>query len=118
LKHLKSGGDDFVGKPFNFEVLQSKIHAHLRIRKLTQEINEQNRELHEQNVYLNHEHELIDYFFENALSQSFLDDRYINYHTSPMSAFNGDVILSERGPQGGLYFLFLQVEFYHMLIQR
>ena len=95
-KTLNAGGDDFVGKPFNFEVIQSKILAHLRIRKLTQQLVEQNQ-------YLTHEHELINYFFENALKQSFLDKRYINYHTTPLSAFNGDIILSERGPQGGLY---------------
>lgn len=97
-KTLDSGGDDFVGKPFNFDVIQSKITAHLRIRKLT-------RQLVEQNAYLTHETELINYFFDNALKHSFLDKRYINYHTSPLSAFNGDVILCERGPEGGLYLI-------------
>lgn len=93
---LNAGGDDFVGKPFNFDVIQSKISVHLRIRKLTQQ-------LADQNAYLKHEDQLINYFFDNALKQSFLDKRYINYQTSPLSAFNGDIILSERGPNGGLY---------------
>ena len=97
-KTLDAGGDDFVGKPFSFDVIQSKITAHLRIRKLTQQ-------LAEQNAYIKHENVLINHFFENALQQSFLDERYIKYLTSPMSAYNGDVILSERGPLGGLYMI-------------
>ena len=97
-KTLDAGGDDFVGKPFSFDVIQSKITAHLRIRKLTQQ-------LAEQNAYIKHENVLINHFFENALKQSFLDERYIRYLTSPLSAFNGDIILSERGPLGGLYLI-------------
>jgi len=95
---LSSGGDDYIGKPFDIGVLKSKINAHLRIREL-------NRKLKEKNDYLTREQELIEHFFERALSTSFLDKKYIRYHMSPMSAFNGDLFLAQRGPQGGLYLL-------------
>ena len=36
---LESGGDDYITKPFNIDILTSKINAHLRIRELTQQIN-------------------------------------------------------------------------------
>ena len=39
---LDSGGDDYIAKPFNVDVLESKINAHLRIRELTKEINYKN----------------------------------------------------------------------------
>ena len=39
---LASGGDDFITKPFNVEVLESKINVHLRIRELTQQLNSKN----------------------------------------------------------------------------
>jgi len=93
---LASGGDDFVSKPFDVEVLSSKINAHLRIRDLNIRLNERNQKLL-------HEQELIEHFFESALSQSFLDSRYVKYHMSSHSAFNGDLLLVEKGPKGGLF---------------
>lgn len=100
---LASGGDDFIGKPFNVEVLKSKVHAHLRIRELNQQINDKNKQLTCLNKHLTYEQELIEHFFENALQKSFLDKDIIKYHMSSMSTFNGDVLLTERSPQGGMY---------------
>jgi len=100
---LASGGDDFISKPFDIELLESKINAHLRIRELNKQINAKNAQLTGLNQNLLHEQELIEHFFESALKQSFLDEKIIKYHMSPMSAFNGDVLLVERGPQGGMY---------------
>jgi len=102
---LASGGDDFISKPFNIEVLESKINAHLRIRELTQQLTEKNELLISHNQHLVHEQKLIEHFFENALQQSFLDDNYIKYHMSSKSTFNGDVLLIKRGINGSMYIL-------------
>ncbi|HEC13948.1 MAG TPA: fused response regulator/phosphatase, partial [Acidiferrobacteraceae bacterium] len=102
-KSLACGGDDFIGKPFNAEVLASKINAHLRIRELNQQLNDKNKQLNRLNQHLTHEQELIRYFFENALQQSFLDEKFIKYHMSSMSTFDGDLLLVERGLHGGIY---------------
>lgn len=99
---LASGGDDFISKPFDVEVLESKINAHLRIRELSLKLNSKNEQLYRQNEYLTHEQNVIEYFFENALKHSYLDEKYIKYHMSPMSTFNGDVLMVERGVEGGL----------------
>jgi len=100
---LASGGDDFISKPFNVEVLESKINAHLRIRELNKQLCDKNDQLVQLNQNLIHEQELIEHFFESALQKSFLDEKIIKYHMSPMSTFNGDILLVERGPQGGFY---------------
>lgn len=102
---LAAGGDDFVSKPFNVEVLASKMNAHLRIRELNQQLNVKNNLLTDLNQHLTHEQELIEYFFENAIKQSFLDENIIKYHMSSMSAFNGDILLVERAPRGGFYLI-------------
>lgn len=102
---LESGGDDFISKPINVEILKSKMKAHLRIRELTQQISIKNEVLKEANYKLIHEKALIHHFFESALGQSFLDERVIKYHMSSMSAFNGDLLLVERAPNGGFYLL-------------
>ncbi len=100
---LASGGDDFITKPFNVDVLESKINAHLRIRELTQQLNVKNDLLSSFNQRLITEQELIEHFFESAVQQSFLDKNIIKYHMSSMSTFNGDLLLAERAPDGGLY---------------
>lgn len=100
---LSSGGDDFISKPFTSDVLESKINVHLRIRKLNQELNNKNSQLVKLNQRLVHEQDLIEHFFVNALQKSFLDKDIIKYHMSSASAFNGDLLLVERGPCGGMY---------------
>jgi len=102
---LESGGDDFLSKPFNFSVLSSKITAHLRIRELSKQLSAKNESLTQLNEHLINEQELIEHFFESSIKQSFLDANLIKYHMSSMSVFNGDVLLSERGPQGSLYMI-------------
>jgi len=100
---LESGGDDFVTKPFDPEVLKSKIHAHLRIRDLNRQLLDNNSKLSTMNQNLVHEQDLIEHFFNSALELSYLDEKYINYHMSSMSTFNGDVLFVSRSPKGGLY---------------
>lgn len=100
---LATGGDDFISKPFHVDVLNSKIIAHLRIRELNQQLNAKNNLLLGYNQQLENEQGLIEHFFEHAIQQSFLDDDIIKYHMSSMSTFNGDLLLTERGPEGGLY---------------
>lgn len=102
---LSSGGDDYLTKPFNVDVLESKIIAHLRIRELTLQLNKKNELLSSFNQRLITEQELVEHFFEKAIQQSFLDEKIIKYHMSSMSAFNGDLLLSERGPNGGIYLI-------------
>lgn len=100
---LASGGDDFIAKPFNVEILQSKINAHLRIRDLTKQLNTKNSMLTRFNQRLIHEQELVEHFFESTMQQSFLDESIIKYHMSSLAVFNGDIFLAQRSPGGSLY---------------
>lgn len=104
LSHaLTSGGDDFIGKPLNADILKSKINAHLRIRELNQQLNEKNVQLKLHNQNLINEQELIEHFFKSTLQRSFTNKESIKYHMSSMSTFNGDIFLVEQPPQGGIY---------------
>ena len=99
---LVAGGDDFVTKPINFEILISKINAHLRIRESSFKLAQANAQLTEYNQRLVRENDLVEHIFNNALKKSYFDDSFIQYHLSPMSAFNGDVLLSEKKPNGNV----------------
>lgn len=102
-KSLACGGDDFISKPLDREILMSKVEAHLRIRHLNQQLNEKNQQLLLHNQKLLREQELVKHFFDQALAHSFLDTDVIQFHMSSMSAFNGDLLLVERGPTEKFY---------------
>ena len=103
---IAAGGDDFISQPVRSELLESKIRAHLRIRELNQQLLNNNLELSRHNRRLREEADLIGHFFDKALQRNYEDPERIAVHTTPASAFNGDLTLIARGPVGQIYLLF------------
>ena len=101
-KAVEAGGDDFITKPVNFEILISKINAHIRIKEAHQKLAKANELLSAHNQRLTHENELVEHIFNNALSKSCLDERFVRYHLRSVSAFNGDILLAEKKPDGNV----------------
>jgi len=104
-KCLAIGGDDFLSKPINEQVLQAKIKAHTRIKDLNVQINAQNAELKKLHQHTLREHEIAKTVFDNAFSRSFLDCKNTRFYVSPATTFNGDILLTAHSPSGGLYTL-------------
>lgn len=104
-KCLSVGGDDFVAKPFNRVILSAKIKAHSRTRILSKDTYQQNLELtyHQNNI--EREHTIVEHIFKNVLTLDNELTQYIDFRTAPASNFNGDLLLIERSPNGGLYLL-------------
>lgn len=100
---LESGGDDFLSKPYNEAVLRAKIRAHLRIRELTQQISENNKELTLHNSRWEREKNIVSHIFNKALEHNLSDCSNLRSHIAPASTFNGDILLSAPSPSGGLY---------------
>ena len=63
-KCLSIGGDDFLSKPINEQVLQAKIKAHSRIKDLNEQLNEQNAKLTKMHQLTEHEHKIAKTVFE------------------------------------------------------
>lgn len=105
LACLEAGGDDFISKPFEAVVLEAKLRAHLRTRELSISLSEKNKALAYHSSRVDREHQIVEHIFQNSLTQNYLD--YPNLHTylSPMSMFNGDVLLAAPGPLGNMYIL-------------
>ncbi|MEJ2044283.1 MAG: fused response regulator/phosphatase [Reinekea sp.] len=96
---LGAGGDDFLPKPYNRIVLKAKISAFGRMRHMHGKLQEHNRQmLLEQRVAKT--------IFDNVAHSGCLDLENISYSLSPLSVFNGDTVLAERKPDGGMH-LFL-----------
>lgn len=104
-KCLNCGGDDFLIKPFNETVLKAKIKSHARIQDLNNQINKKNEALLYHQVLVQREHEIVEHVLNSALSENFYTSEIINYYLSPMSTFNGDVMLIAPSPSGGLYLM-------------
>jgi CheY-like chemotaxis protein len=104
-KCLACGGDDFLSKPFNEAILQAKIKSHARIQDLNNQVNKKNEALLYHQTLVQREHEIVEHVFNSALSENFYTSGIVNYYLSPMSTFNGDVMLIAPSPSGGLYLM-------------
>ena len=84
-KCLAVGGDDFIHKPFDKVILSAKIKAHARTRRLSQQSNEQRRQLEYHYNQIEREHEIVEHIFSNALAQQSEYPEICEYHLSPAS---------------------------------
>ncbi|MFQ3232056.1 MAG: CheY-like chemotaxis protein, partial [Reinekea sp.] len=96
---LEVGGDDFLSKPYNRVILKAKIMAFGRMRVMHEKLQAHNRQmLIEQQVAKT--------IFDNVAHSGCLTLDNIRFSLSPLSVFNGDTVLAERKPDGGIH-LFL-----------
>ncbi|MDX2507147.1 MAG: SpoIIE family protein phosphatase [Gammaproteobacteria bacterium] len=105
-KCVKVGGDDFLTKPYSRTILKAKIGALERVSQLYNTVYEQKRELevHQENEAK--EQEIARKVFDSILNPGCLSAENIQLHLSPLSLFNGDVVLAAVKPTGGLHILF------------
>ena len=103
---VEVGGDDFLTKPYNRIILKAKIDALERVSQLYNTVYEQKRELITHQEHESKEQEVARKVFDSILNPGCLTAENIQLHLSPMSLFNGDVVLAAVKPTGGLHVLF------------
>ncbi|MBV5309929.1 PP2C family protein-serine/threonine phosphatase [Chromatium okenii] len=105
MRCIQAGGDDFLSKPFSFMVLKARILAMERVRDLQRIIAAKQQTL---SALLEEEHE------EQALAERVLSRAVMNRNVAmdrlermqrPASVFNGDLVLTQHLPDGGLRLL-------------
>lgn len=100
---LEAGGDDFLTKPYSQIILKAKLQAMSRMRELHQTMQVQRDEiskLHKQMVADEYAAKAV---FDNIAHSRQIECDYIRHLLSPMSVFNGDVLLAALTPAGQLY---------------
>jgi len=102
---LRDGGDDFLTKPFNEDILIAKIKAHSRIKELNEEIFKKNSELSTFKNIIDAETEIAEHVFSTALKKNYLHSPHLHFYVSPASTFNGDLLLGAVGPTGSMYLM-------------
>ncbi len=95
---IEAGGDDFMVKPYDKFILQTKIHAMQRIASLNKEI---------QGMYsmIHREQEIAESVFINAIQGTNITNSNINSQIRPAGTFSGDMLLSAYSPSRDLFFL-------------
>ncbi|NNE64199.1 MAG: fused response regulator/phosphatase, partial [Gammaproteobacteria bacterium] len=95
---IEAGGDDFMVKPYDKFILQTKIRAMQRITALNKEIEGMYSMIHR-------EQEIAESVFINAIQGTNISNPNINATIRPAGTFSGDMLLSAYSPSRDLYFL-------------
>ncbi len=99
---LECGGDDFLSKPYSPTILQAKIATHGRQRELHKALRERNVSLEEYRAQTEYEQNIACRLYERIVQTDSLDSKCLRYSLSPMTIFNGDLVLASRHPSGAL----------------
>ena len=103
---VDAGGDDFLTKPFNRTILHAKIEAMERIRLLHATLRDQKVQLEQHQDQVRQELEVGRHLFGNiVLAGNLLDAPCLRHWTSPMSLFNGDLLVASYNPAGGIHIM-------------
>ncbi len=95
---IDAGGDDFIQRPFPFELLEGKIVALRRISELYQQVAELNQ-IRQSEV------EVAEQLFSGAIESANVGLETIRMHKQPATTFSGDVQLTAYRPNGDLNIL-------------
>ncbi len=95
---IEAGGDDFLVKPYDKLILQSKIRSMQRIAAL-------NREVQGMYSMIHREQEIAESVFINAIQSSNIVNPFIKQAVRPAGIFSGDMVLSAYSPSRDLFFL-------------
>lgn len=97
--------DAVILRPINFRLLMIKIRASLRLRHLYEIEIDQRKQLQHYSEMIDLEQEVASKIFNNVLKGHFLETEAVRAVISPMSLFNGDLVLVSRTPENHLHVL-------------
>ena len=97
-RSIEMGGDDFIRRPFSYEVLRAKIKAMQRISGLYREV---------QRLYVlrRHEEDVAEEIFSNAIEKDNITFDQIKLYKRAASIFSGDVQITAIRPNGDINIL-------------
>ena len=101
-KCVKVGGDDFLTKPYSRVILMAKAEAMTRMSLLYTTIKKQHDEIDLHNDRMLREQKVAKKIFSKVVHEGCLDLPNIKYMLSPLSIFNGDLLLAARTSSGGM----------------
>ena len=98
-------GDDFLAKPYNQVILDAKIRAMDRLRRLQDTVRRQRDLIAKHNEHLVNEQRVAKAVFDKVAHSGCLSAANIRYLQSPFALFNGDLLLAAFKPNGDMHVL-------------
>ena len=105
VRCVEAGGDDFLAKPYSRVILEAKIMAMDRLRRLHQETLKQRDLIARHNEHLLNEQRVAKAVFDKVAHSGSLNAGNIRYRQSPYALFNGDLLLAAIHPSGDMHVL-------------
>ncbi|MFG3451438.1 SpoIIE family protein phosphatase [Stutzerimonas stutzeri] len=105
VRCLEAGGDDFIAKPYNPIILEAKIQAMHRLRRLQATVLEQRDLIARRNQQLLDEQRAAKAIFDKVAHAGCLNAPNIRYRQSPRALFNGDLLLAAHAPASRMFVL-------------
>jgi len=102
---VKVGGDDFLTKPYSKIIIMAKVEALTRMSDLYATTKRQRDEIDIYNEQLLVEQKVAKKIYSRVVHEGCLDTPNLKYILSPLSVFNGDLLLAAHTPSGGLNIL-------------
>jgi len=100
---IDAGGDDFLVRPFDVEILQAKLASMHRIQGVHSRLEAQEQDLELHNARLNHEMQIGQHVLAKIMRKGIDDENVLRSWISPLGIFSGDLLLSARTPAGGMH---------------
>ena len=105
VKGLHSGGDDYLFKPVNFEILQSKIRTFQDRLSMSEKLLIRNQQLLDYQSRTEDETNTAREFIKHFTALDKIDDELVRFLLKPAENFSGDLIAVARTPDERLHIL-------------
>lgn len=99
---IKAGADDFLAKPFNEILFNTRLSTHLRNVLFSKESFQKNRDLIYFQSMIEREHRMAHQVLAHAMDRSEDDDSDVAVTRLAATSFNGDIALIKRRDDGAL----------------
>ncbi len=105
IEGLHAGGDDYLHKPVNFELLGAKLKSLHERKRLLSQLSRQNKELGEYKAYIEEDRNTAVRFMERLSALERITDPAVKFNLMQAADFGGDLIAASRAPNGCLYIM-------------
>jgi len=102
-KAIDAGGDDFLFKPYNIELIKAKIDAMSRIRATNVELQQHKATLEKHQNQQQRELKLAEHIFRKIVESGSTKINGVRKWVSSASIFCGDLLLCTKTPSGSIH---------------
>ena len=105
IKGLDVGGDDYITKPIEFNILGAKLKAVQRISDIQNKLSIAMSELQQYKKAEEREQEMAYELMESLFATGYLEGKSFHVWHIPATRFSGDLIIAEKHSENRLYIL-------------